>query len=101
MPATSDPTSWKGTFTVLFDRSLEGTQNLSCGGNVEEYHYTGLNIERDCGKVEYHDFAKIAEGGICPVCGKKAITISAALKWAIFSNWVPSHKIHEYDLSGR
>ena len=74
------PYMLEGDFTVLFDRSLEGTQNLSCGGNVEEYHYTGLNIERDCGKVEYHDFAKIAEGGICPVCGKKAITISRGIE---------------------
>ena len=43
--------------TVLFDRSLQNTNNLSCGANKEEYHYTGLDIDRDCKNVEYHDFA--------------------------------------------
>jgi prolyl-tRNA synthetase len=55
------PYNLKGNFTVLFDRSLEGTNNLSCGANIPEHHYTGLEISRDCGNVEYHDFAKIKE----------------------------------------
>ena len=66
--------------TVLFDRSLQNTNNLSCGANKEEYHYTGLDIDRDCKNVEYHDFAKIIEGGICPSCGKKHITISRGIE---------------------
>lgn len=74
------PYDLKGDFTVLFDRSLEGAKNLSCGANKEGYHYTGLNIERDCGGVEYQDFAKIIEGGICPHCGKAAITISRGIE---------------------
>lgn len=65
--------------TVLFDR-LQNTNNLSCGANKEEYHYTGLDIDRDCKNVEYHDFAKIIEGGICPSCGKKHITISRGIE---------------------
>ena len=66
--------------TVLFDKSLQNTNNLSCGANKEEYHYTGLDIDRDCKNVEYHDFAKIIEGGICPSCGKKHITISRGIE---------------------
>ena len=74
------PYKLEGDFTVLFDRSLQGTNNLSCGGNVAEYHYTGLDVERDCGVTEFHDFAKITEGGICPQCGKPAITISRGIE---------------------
>lgn len=74
------PYNLKGDFTVLFDKSLEGTNNLSCGGNVEEYHYTGLDMDRDLGKVEYHDFAKVIEGGICPQCGKPTISISRGIE---------------------
>ena len=70
------PVDLKGDFTVLYDRSLEGMNNLSCGGNVCEYHYTGLDMNRDVADAEYHDFAKILEGGICPKCGKPAITVS-------------------------
>ena len=69
-----------GGATVLYDKSLENTNNLSCGANKEEYHFTGLDIARDIGEVEYHDFAKIIEGGVCPECGEKAITISRGIE---------------------
>ncbi len=74
------PYKLEGDFTVLYDRSLEGANNLSCGGNVEEYHYTGLDLERDCNVTEFHDFAKITEGGICPQCGRPSITISRGIE---------------------
>lgn len=66
--------------TVLYDRSLVGLNNLVCGANRAEYHCTGLDITRDVGTVEYHDFAKITEGGICPHCGKPAITVSRGIE---------------------
>lgn len=65
---------------ILYDRSLEGANNLSCGANQEEYHYTGLDMERELPNAEYHDFAKIQEGGICPHCGKPSITISRGIE---------------------
>lgn len=74
------PVNLEGDFTVLFDRSLEGLNNLSCGANVSEYHYTGLDMARDVEGAEYHDFAKIQEDGICPRCGKPAITISRGIE---------------------
>lgn len=74
------PVNLKGIFLVLYDRSLEGMNNLSCGANVCEYHYTGLDMERDIVDAEYHDFAKIQEGGICPHCGKPAITVSRGIE---------------------
>ncbi len=64
----------------MFDRSLEGLNNLSCGANVSEYHYTGLDMERDIKNAEYNDFAKIQENGICPHCGKPAITVSRGIE---------------------
>ena len=74
------PVNLEGDFTVLYDRSLEGMCNLSCGANVYEYHYTGLDMGRDIGNAEYHDFAKIREGGICPCCGRPAITVSRGIE---------------------
>ena len=65
---------------ILYDRSLEGAKNLSCGANQEEYHYTGLDMERELPDAENHDFAKIQEGGICPHCGKPSITISRGIE---------------------
>lgn len=69
------PYQLEGDFIVLYDRSLEGRNNLSCGGNAEEYHYTGLDMERDLKGAAYHDFAKVTEGGICPCCKKKTISV--------------------------
>ena len=74
------PVNLKGDFTVLYDSSLKGLNNLSCGANVTEYHYTGLDMERDVEGAEYHDFAKIQEGGICPVCGKHSISVSRGIE---------------------
>ncbi len=74
------PYNLNGDFIVLYDTSLKDANNLSCGGNVQEYHYTGLDMQRDLGEVEYHDFAKIVEGGICPVCGQPEITISRGIE---------------------
>ncbi len=65
---------------VLYDRSLQGADNLVCGANKAEYHNTGLSMPRDVPNAEYHDFAKIAEGGVCPQCGKRAITLSRGIE---------------------
>ncbi len=69
-----------GDYTVIYDKSLQGTNNLSCGANEEEYHYTGLCMERDIPDARYSDVAKITDGGICPKCGKKHITISRGIE---------------------
>jgi len=65
---------------ILFDASLKGLNNLVCGANKDEYHYTGFDIARDFGDVEYYDFAKVVEGGICPKCGVEGITISRGVE---------------------
>lgn len=37
-------------------------------------------MKRDVPEAEYHDFAKIQQGGICPHCGKPTITISRGIE---------------------
>ena len=53
----------------VFDRSLEGATGMIAGANKPEYHYIGLDAERDLSGVEFKDIAKVAEGDVCPVCG--------------------------------
>jgi prolyl-tRNA synthetase len=74
------PHELSGSHIVLFDRSLEGASNLVCGANREDYHYKGVNIERDYIGAKYFDLAKIKEGGICPHCGKPSIAISRGIE---------------------
>ena len=65
----------EGKITVLFDASLKNTNNMATGANKEGYHYTGLDISRDIENAEFHDLAKITEGGICPKCKSKSIKV--------------------------
>lgn len=74
------PVNLEGDFIVLYDNSLKDMNNVVCGANVIDYHYTGLDVNRDLNGVEFHDFAKIQEGGICPKCGKHAIKISRGIE---------------------
>ena len=74
------PYKLEGDFTVLYDRSLEGIKNLCCGGNIDGKHYTGLNLARDMEEVEYGDFAKAVDDGICPCCGKKSLRIERGIE---------------------
>lgn len=104
-PGFIGPVGLEGEFTVLFDTSLQGTNNLSCGANRESYHYTGLQIERDCGEVAYHDFAKIIEGGICPKCGKPAITVSRGIEvgniFQLGAKYTKAMGMHYLDENGK
>ena len=70
----------KADATVVYDRSLCGINDLIAGGNEPDMHYTGLDIKRDIGDVTYVDVAKAAEGGICPVCAKPALTVRRGIE---------------------
>ncbi len=65
---------------ILYDRSLQNAENFCCGGNKEEYHYTGLNMSRDLPDAEYHDFAKATNHGICPCCKQHSLSISRGIE---------------------
>ncbi len=65
---------------MVFDSSLVDANNLVTGANETDFHYVNFNVERDVGKVEYVDVAKACEGGICPVCGKPALSIQRGIE---------------------
>ncbi|MBQ9343450.1 MAG: proline--tRNA ligase [Clostridia bacterium] len=74
------PVNFAGDARVLFDKSLDGTDNMICGANEVDCHYTGLNIERDLKIESFCDVAKTYAGAICPVCGKPEIQISRGVE---------------------
>ncbi len=74
------PIGLDGGLTAVFDKSLEGINSLVCGANEQDFHYTGMNVERDVGKVDYVDVAKVFEGAVCPVCGKPVITVKRGIE---------------------
>ena len=76
------PVGFNGKATVLIDNSLKGAENIICGANETGYHYTGMSVERDIEKEKavFGDFAKLPDGGICPCCKKKTISISRGIE---------------------
>ena len=65
---------------VVYDASLQGVNWFATGANEADMHYTGFNIPREMGDVEYVDVAKAYDGGICPVCGKPSIYTSRGIE---------------------
>ncbi len=76
------PYGLDGDVEVLFDNSLKDLENMVCGGNQVDKHYVGVKPARDLEGVEYGDFAKAVEGGICPKCGKKKLTVKRGIEVA-------------------
>lgn len=74
------PCGFKGKAKVVYDKSLIGIESFVAGANEEGYHYKGLNIARDVGKVEYVEVAKAYNGGVCPVCGRPTITLKRGVE---------------------
>lgn len=62
------PVNFTSKAILLFDRSLKGGADFVTGANKDGYHYTGLNMQRDCPDAEYFDFAKTFDGATCPSC---------------------------------
>lgn len=80
VPGFIGPYNFNGNATLLFDSSLKNIPSIVCGANQKDYHYTGFNMERDYGEADYVDLSKVQDGGICPKCGKKSITISRGIE---------------------
>lgn len=74
------PKDLKANAIVIFDKSLENEQSLVFGANEMDYHYTGLNISRDVGNVEFVDVAKVTDLDYCPTCSKKALKIEKGIE---------------------
>jgi len=74
------PQNQSAAVTVLFDNSLKDANNLVTGANKEEYHCSGLDMIRDLPNAEYHDLSEILEGGLCPKCRQKAISIQQGIE---------------------
>lgn len=74
------PVNQKAKCTIVFDKSLEGIENLVVGANETDYHLKNVNLKRDVGNVNYVDVAKSFAGGICPCCGKNTLKIERGIE---------------------
>ncbi|RYA24099.1 proline--tRNA ligase [Malaciobacter halophilus] len=54
---------------VLFDRELEGENNIVCGANEVDYHLSGVDLNKF--DLEFADLIEVKEGDLCACCSGK------------------------------
>ncbi|MCY4103009.1 MAG: proline--tRNA ligase [bacterium] len=54
---------------VLADSALAGRSNLTTGANVDDFHFRGVDIERDIIVGEWLDLRQVSHGEPCTGCG--------------------------------
>ncbi len=74
------PTGLSENITVLWDNSLRNVENMICGANKTDYHFTGFSQNRDAKDAVFGDFANVIEGGICPHCQKESLTLTRGVE---------------------
>ncbi len=55
---------------IYADRSLEGAADVVVGANKEGFHLKHVSLARDAKVLAYEDLVTVAEGDLCPKCGK-------------------------------
>ncbi len=51
------------------DMSLRDAEGMISGANQDNYHYTGIDIERDVNVLKYLDVRRVKDGDVCKKCG--------------------------------
>jgi len=55
---------------ILADDLLRGTRGMVSGANEDDFHFKGIDLERDAHVDAYGDFRIVNEGDACPSCGE-------------------------------
>ncbi len=53
---------------ILADAALAGRSNLTTGANVDDFHFRGVDIERDIDVGEWLDLRQVSDGEPCTRC---------------------------------
>ena len=55
---------------IVADHALRGRRNLATGANTDDWHYSGVDIERDIAVDEWLDLREVSAGEPCGNCGR-------------------------------
>ena len=55
---------------IVADHCLRGRRNLATGANADDWHYSGVDIERDIAVDEWLDLREVSAGEPCVNCGR-------------------------------
>lgn len=54
---------------IYVDHALEGRSNLTTGANIDDQHFSGVDVARDVNVREYVDLREVSAGEPCAQCG--------------------------------
>ena len=69
MPGSLGAVGVEGT-RIVADPVLQDRSGLATGANADDWHYTGVNIERDIAVDEWMDLRDVSAGEACISCGE-------------------------------
>ena len=55
---------------IVADHALRGRRNLTTGANTDDWHYSGVDIDRDIAVGEWLDLREVSAGEPCVTCGQ-------------------------------
>jgi prolyl-tRNA synthetase family II len=53
---------------VLADLALRGRTNMATGANTDDFHLTGVDVDRDIDVTTWADLREVSAGELCPNC---------------------------------
>ncbi len=56
---------------IIADEALRSRTNLTTGANEDDWHYRGVDIERDIAVGQWADLREVTAGEACPKCGSE------------------------------
>ena len=59
------------TLPVIADKALAGRFNMVTGANDDDFHYRGVDVDRDIKVRQWMDLREIADGEPCSNCGEQ------------------------------
>ena len=55
---------------IVADHALQGRRNLATGANEDDWHYSGVDVDRDITVDEWLDLREVSAGEPCVNCGR-------------------------------
>ncbi|MBF0159424.1 MAG: proline--tRNA ligase [Magnetococcales bacterium] len=68
------------TLPVTADLALHGGRNMVCGANRKDYHWTGVNWDRDLVVAQFADLRTVVTGDSCPRCASGTLVLDRGIE---------------------
>ena len=69
---------------IFADYALQGRRNMATGANENDFHLSGVNLDRDIEISEWLDLREVQIGDSCSVCGERLDIVSTIESGHIF-----------------